>query len=113
MLECYMRERGHDLRARLLLLRNLMRQGLGREREVPWQALRALQEAGAPKIMLWAWPASCAHISGAIIPVSLWCNVASACTHTIKCHHQPPLLQMSPTLTCLEAAVWLCCKLSW
>jgi hypothetical protein len=36
-----------DLRARVLLLRNLMRQAMGREREVPGLALQALREAVA------------------------------------------------------------------
>lgn len=39
------RERPRDLRARLLLLRNLMRQAMGREREVPGLALEALRQA--------------------------------------------------------------------
>lgn len=38
-----------DLRARVLLLRNLMCQAMGREREVPGLALEALREAVAPE----------------------------------------------------------------
>eukprot|EP00775_Hariotina_reticulata_P008958 gene8958-9134_t len=40
-----MQERPCDIRARVVLLRNLMRQGLGRERDVPWLALQALHES--------------------------------------------------------------------
>jgi hypothetical protein len=39
--------RPSDLRAHLLLLRNLMRQAMGREREVPGLALQALRQAAA------------------------------------------------------------------
>jgi CO/xanthine dehydrogenase Mo-binding subunit len=42
-----LQERPEDLQARLLQLRNLMMQGMGREREVPHRAIRALREAGA------------------------------------------------------------------
>jgi hypothetical protein len=42
-----LQERPGELQARVLQLRNLMMQGMGREREVPHRAIRALQEAGA------------------------------------------------------------------
>eukprot|EP00878_Enallax_costatus_P016206 GHUV01016999.1.p1 GENE.GHUV01016999.1~~GHUV01016999.1.p1 ORF type:complete len:190 (+),score=45.07 GHUV01016999.1:515-1084(+) len=41
-----MQERPWDLQPRVILLRNLMKQGLGRERDVPWLAIQALQETG-------------------------------------------------------------------
>lgn len=39
-------ERPWDLQPRVILLRNLMKQGLGRERDVPWLAIQALQQTG-------------------------------------------------------------------
>jgi hypothetical protein len=41
-----LQERPEDLQARVMQLRNLMMQGMGREREVPHRAIRALREAG-------------------------------------------------------------------
>lgn len=43
----FVQARPEDLQARVLQLRNLMTQGMGREREVPHRAITALQEAGA------------------------------------------------------------------
>lgn len=45
-LEWCIEARPEDLQARVLQLRNLMTQGMGREREVPHRAITALQEAG-------------------------------------------------------------------
>eukprot|EP00878_Enallax_costatus_P025773 GHUV01027602.1.p2 GENE.GHUV01027602.1~~GHUV01027602.1.p2 ORF type:complete len:133 (-),score=22.25 GHUV01027602.1:1449-1847(-) len=46
ILDWCIQERPWDLQPRVILLRNLMKQGLGRERDVPWLAIQALQETG-------------------------------------------------------------------
>eukprot|EP00882_Tetradesmus_deserticola_P004070 GHRQ01004300.1.p1 GENE.GHRQ01004300.1~~GHRQ01004300.1.p1 ORF type:complete len:194 (+),score=46.13 GHRQ01004300.1:730-1311(+) len=44
-------ERPDDLQTRVLQLRNLMMQGMGREREVPHRAITALREAGTVRVL--------------------------------------------------------------